>query len=138
METVTRFGVSVPHQLLERFDEYIEQKKYTNRSEAIRDLIRNSLASEEWRDATGEVMGSISLVYNHHTRELTEKIEHLQHEYHKNIVCTTHVHMDAHNCMEVVIVRGKSSVAHDIADRLISTRGVKLGKLALLSTGKNL
>ncbi len=138
MDKVTRFGVSLPPDLLEKFDEYIDSKKYTNRSEAIRDLIRNSLASEEWRNVTGEVMGSISIVYNHHTRDLSDRIGHMQHDYYKNIISTTHIHIDAHNCLEVIIVRGKPGVIQEIADRIISTRGVKLGKLALLSTGKNI
>jgi CopG family transcriptional regulator, nickel-responsive regulator len=138
MEQVTRFGVSVPGDLLEKFDSYIEAKKYTNRSEAIRDLIRTALAADEWQNVTGEVMGSISMVFDHHTRDLNDRISHLQHNYFKNIVSTTHVHIDAHNCLEVVIVRGKPKVIQEIADRLISARGVKLGKVALLSTGKNL
>ncbi|HOO55590.1 MAG TPA: nickel-responsive transcriptional regulator NikR [bacterium] len=138
MEKVTRFGVSVPHDLLKKFDSYIKSKKYSNRSEAIRDLIRNSLSSEEWRDGSNEVMGSINLVYDHHTRELSEKIGDLQHNYFKNIVSTTHIHLDAHNCLEVVIVRGKSSVIRELSDMLTSMKGVKLGKLSLLNTGKDL
>jgi len=138
MEQVTRFGVSVPHDLLEKFDSYIEEKKYTNRSEAIRDLIRNALTSDEWKNVSGEVMGSISIVYDHHSRDLSDRLGQLQHNYFKNIISSTHVHVDEHNCLEVVIVRGKPKVIQEIADRLISTRGVKLGKLALLSTGKNI
>lgn len=138
MKQVTRFGVSVPHSLLGKFDKYVEEKRYPTRSEAIRDLIRGALAAEEWKDVSGEVMGAISIIYDHHTRELGERIGNLQHDFYTNIVSTTHVHIDHHNCLEVVIVRGGADTIRKLADRIISTRGVKLGKLALLSTGKNL
>ena len=134
---LARFGVSVDSELLERFDELISSKGYKNRSEAIRDLIRDYLVEYEWEEDV-ETMGAITMVYDHHKRELSESLISLQHDYHSSIISSTHIHIDEHNCLEVVVVRGKGSMVKEIADKLISTRGVKHGKLAMTTTGKNL
>ncbi len=134
---VERFSISLDKRLLAGFDEFIKRRRYKTRSEAIRDLIRKSLVKDEWA-ADREVIGVISLVYDHHQHKLQEKITELQHDYHQQITSTTHVHMDHHNCLEVIIVRGKSRTVHELAERLISTRGVKDGNLAMSSTGGHL
>ena len=137
MTDLARFGVSIGSELLEKFDELIESKGYVNRSEAIRDLIRDYLIEHEW-EADAETMASVTIVYDHHVRELSESLISLQHEHHTEIVSSMHVHIDEHNCLEVVIVRGKGSVVKEIANRLISTKGVKHGKLTMTTTGKGL
>lgn len=134
---LARFGVSVDSELLERFDELIDSKGYSNRSEAIRDLIRNHLVEHEWEEDV-ETMGAVTMVYNHHMRELSESLIALQHDYHSSIISSTHVHIDEHNCLEVVVIRGKGSKVKEIANRLISTRGVKHGKLTMTTTGRGL
>ena len=138
MKGVTRFGVSMDETLLREFDQLISRKGYRNRSEAFRDLIRDNLVQEEWKGGKQETVGTLALVYNHHTRELTRVLTNLQHRYYKTILSTTHVHLDEHNCLEVLILRGKGKDIQNIADRLIGTRGVKHGKLSLTTTGKNL
>ncbi|MBU0680213.1 MAG: nickel-responsive transcriptional regulator NikR [Proteobacteria bacterium] len=132
-----RFSISLEEDLLEDFDEFIKQRSYENRSEAIRDLIRSSFIKDEWQ-GDNDVMGVITLVYDHHQPNLQEKVTELQHAYHHQIVSTTHVHMDHHNCLEVIIIRGKAAELKDMANRLSSLRGVRDGKLAMSSTGKHL
>ena len=138
MSEIIRFGISMEDTLLGKFDQLIGRKGYTNRSEAIRDLIRDSLVQAEWEAGSEETLGTITIVYSHHTRELSDVLNHLQHRYYKSIVSTTHIHMDEHNCLEVLIVRGKGEEIKKISDRLIATRGVKHGKLSLTTTGKDL
>jgi len=138
MSEITRFGISINSRLLKRFDQLIDRKGYTNRSEAIRDLVRDSLVQAEWKAGSEETMGTITIVYSHHTRELSEVLTQLQHRYFRAIVSTTHIHLDEHNCLEVLIVRGKGEEIKKISDRLIGTKGVKHGKLSLTTTGKNL
>jgi len=138
MGEVVRFGVSLDEGLLEKFDQLIARKGYTNRSEAIRDLIRDSLVQAEWEVGVGETIGTITIVYSHHTREISDTLAHLQHQYYRSIVSTTHIHLDEHNCLEVLIVRGKGGEIEEISDRLIGARGVKHGKLSLTTTGKDL
>jgi CopG family nickel-responsive transcriptional regulator len=137
-DSLIRFGVSLSSKLLKDFDGLISRKGYTNRSEALRDLIRDSLVQAEWEAGNKETVGAITLVYNHHTRELTHVLTDLQHQYHQNIISTTHVHLDEHNCLEVLVVKGRARDIKQIADRLIGTRGVKHGKLAMATTGKEL
>lgn len=132
-----RFSISLEECLLDDFDLFIRKQKYSNRSEAIRDLIRKAFVREEW-EADLEVVGVISLVYDHHQRQLQERITELQHDYHTIITSTTHVHMDHHNCLEVAIVRGKAKVVQELAERLIALKGVKNGNLAMSSTGDQL
>lgn len=132
-----RFSVSMDDKLLGRFDEYLVRRNYSNRSEAIRDLIRNVLVNEEW-EQDSEVVGVVTLVYNHHQPQLQEKITELQHVYHHQITSTTHVHMDHDNCLEVTIVKGRASQVRDLAEKLTALRGVKNGNLTMSSTGGHL
>lgn len=124
--------------LLARFDEYISGHGYSNRSEAIRDLVRDRLVTDEWKEGRTETVGTITLVYDHHQRELTEKLTEEQHHWHAQILSTLHVHLDAHHCLEVLAVRGRAQMLQKIADRLLGLKGVKHGKLVMTSTGKNL
>ena len=132
-----RFTISLDEKLLERFDTIIKEQKYVNRSEAIRDLIRSSFVEEEWQ-ADKDVIGVISMVYDHHQPKLQEKVTEIQHDYHHQIVSATHIHMDHHNCLEVVIVKGKAGSVNELADRLRSLRGVRNCKMAMSTTGKDL
>ncbi len=138
MSKLTRFGISMDSELLAKFDRLIDRKGYTNRSEAMRDLIRDSLVEAEWEIGTTETLGTITVVYDHHTREISNALTHLQHDYYRSIVSATHIHVDEQNCLEVLIVRGRGDEVKKIADRLIGTRGVKHGKLSLTTTGKGL
>ena len=137
MKKTVRFAVSLDHHLLDDFDSVLVQKKYETRSEAIRDLIRDHLVMEGW-DAKKETVGTISLVYNHHVHALTEKLTSIQHHFHKHILSAMHVHLDHDHCIEVLVVRGKGQEVRTIADSLISTKGVKHGKLTMTTTGKEL
>ncbi|MGB3341021.1 MAG: nickel-responsive transcriptional regulator NikR [bacterium] len=136
MADAVRFGVSMDKVLLMDFDELIAKMGYTNRSEAIRDLIRERLVQQEWQATEKETVGTITLVYDHEVHELTETLTALQHKYHKQIISTMHIHLDKHNCLEVLIVRGKGRVIKKIADKLQSTKGVKHGKLMTTTTGR--
>ena len=138
MAETVRFGISIDERLLYRFDELIEEKGYINRSEAIRDLIRNALVEEEWTRENKEAVGTVSLVYDHHTRDLSDKLTEHQHSHHKEIISALHVHLDAHHCLEVVILKGKAKNIKKLADELIGTKGVKHGKLMTTTTGKGL
>ena len=137
MEEIVRFGVSMDSGLLKQFDKYINQKGYANRSEAIRDLIRNNLVEEEWEVGTGETVGTITIIYNHHKRELTDTLTNIQHKYHASMISTMHVHLDSHNCLEVLVVKGKAREIKIVADRLIGTKGVMHGKLTTTTLGKD-
>ncbi len=132
-----RFSISLEENLLDSFDSYIKAQSYDNRSEAIRDLIRKALIREEWL-SDSNVMGVITLVYDHHQHQLQEKVTEVQHGRHHLIVSTTHVHMDHHNCLEVIVVRGKAQEVQELSDRLTALRGVRDGNLAMSSTGKDL
>lgn len=136
--SIVRFGISLENALLERFDSLIKKKGYASRSEAIRDLIRDTLVMEEWETVTAETVGTITLVYAHDTRELADTLTDLQHHYHTAIISTMHIHLDEHNCLEVIVVKGRAKDIKTIADRLIGTKGVKHGKLTVTTTGKHL
>ena len=138
MGSVERIGISIDSGLLERFDSFIARRGYTNRSEAVRDLIRDKLVEEEWAGGKKEAMGALTLVYNHASMELAQRLTEAQHKNHATIVSALHVHIDEHNCLEVLIRRGKGGEIKSLGDRLISTRGVKHGKLTLTTTGKGL
>lgn len=133
-----RFSISLDGELLERFDGLIASKGYPNRSEAIRDLLRDTLVKEQWEAGEEETVGTITIVYSHDTRELADTLTDLQHRYHTSIVSTMHIHLDAHNCLEVLVVKGKGADIKKIADSLIGTKGVKHGKLTVTTTGKDL
>jgi CopG family nickel-responsive transcriptional regulator len=132
-----RFSVSLEEPLLEKFDDYISSHGYSNRSEAIRDLIRKKLVNEEWK-RDSEVVGVVTLVYDHHQAQLQERITDLQHNYYRLITSTTHVHMDHHNCLEVTIVKGNAAVVQELSESMIALRGVKSGNLTMSSTGGDL
>ena len=138
MSDLVRFGVSIDGQLMTKYDSLISRKGYKNRSEAIRDLIRDRLVDEEWEGGDEDTVGTITIVYNHHTRELEHALTDMQHKSFHQIISALHVHLDAHNCLEVLVVKGKSREIRKIADRLIGTRGVKHGKLTMTTTGKEL
>jgi CopG family nickel-responsive transcriptional regulator len=131
-----RFGVSMEEELLVRFDRLCKERGYGSRSEAIRDLVRRELVAEEWKDSEEEVMGTITLVYDHHAHELSHALTDFQHSFYQSIVCSTHIHMDEDNCLEVIILRGLSRQVRQVADRLISIRGVKHGQLVCTTTGR--
>ncbi len=136
-EGAVRFGVSMDSDLLGRFDQLITRKGYKNRSEAIRDLIRDYLVRQEWEEGQ-EIVGTITLVYNHHVRELTEVLTNVQHDHSDKVLSTLHIHLDHANCLEVIAVRGKSEEVRSLADKIIGTRGVKHGRLAATTTGKEI
>jgi len=138
VEEIVRFGVSMEKNLLASFDELISRKGYTNRSEALRDLVRDHLVEEEWKVEKKEMIGTITIVYNHHTWGLSGTLIELQHHFHNLIISTMHLHMDENNCLEVLVVKGMVDKIKTIADKLISTRGVKHGKLTMTTTGKEL
>jgi len=138
MSDLTRFGISIDDRLLKRFDDLIADKGYVNRSEAIRDLIRNALVEDAWAREDEETVGTVTLVYDHHTRDLADKLTEQQHSYHEAIISALHVHLDAHHCLEVVVVKGKAKSVKRLADELIGTKGVKHGKLVTSTTGKGL
>jgi len=131
MGELSRIGIAVDSDLLERFDEFIGAQGYTNRSEAFRDLIRDRLIRQSVQSPQEEVVGTITLVYDHHVRLLPEKLTELQHDHQHTIVSSLHVHLDHDNCLEVLVVRGKSNEVHKLANLLISTRGVKHGQLTV-------
>ena len=132
-----RFGVSIPAALIKKFDLLIRRKNYSNRSEAIRDLIRKELVEEEIQE-NGDAVGILHILYNHHRRELSEKLTDIQHKHHHLILSAMHIHLDHDNCIEVIVMQGNSQKVRSLADLLIAAKGVKHGKLNLTSTGKYL
>ena len=138
MSNISRFGVSIDTQLSKKFDELIKRKGYSTRSEAIRDMIRDTLVEEQWESGKHETVGTLTIVYNHHIRELDHALNDMQHQSFHQIISALHIHLDEHNCLEVLVVRGKSHEIKKIADRLIGTKGVKHGKLTMTTTGKEL
>jgi CopG family nickel-responsive transcriptional regulator len=137
-ETATRFTVSLPPTLLKQLDQMTHEKGYDNRSLAIADMIRAQLVEHRQKSDAGEIAGTITLVYDHHKPHLQASLTDIQHDHHDAILSTVHVHLDHHNCLEVLIVRGKASVIRKIADELIAAKGVKHGKLTVTTTGKDL
>ncbi|UCF30456.1 MAG: nickel-responsive transcriptional regulator NikR [bacterium] len=135
-EKITRFGVSIPARLLKRFDEHIRDGGYANRSEALRDLIRDYLVEREWQSDV-ETVGTVTLVYDHHVRELADALTNIQHEIGEAIVSTLHIHLDHHLCLEVIVVKGNSRRIRQMADRLIGLKGVVHGKLTAATVGRS-
>ena len=136
MTELARFGISIEQRLLVSFDQMIADKGYDNRSEAIRDMIRDALVAEQVNRADDTpTVGTVTLVYDHHTRDLSDKLTGHQHSHHDAIVSTLHVHLDAHHCLEIVVVRGTAAQVKRLADELIGTKGVKHGKLVLTTAG---
>lgn len=135
--SVTRFSVSLDDNLLAAFDKGIEAQGYPNRSKAIADLVRESLVRSQWKDGE-QVAAAIIMVYDHHKRDLSNRLTHTQHDYHHLIVSSQHVHLDHDNCLEVVVARGKTEEVTELADKLKTTKGVKYASLAAASTGEGL
>jgi CopG family nickel-responsive transcriptional regulator len=133
MSELSRIGVAIDSDLLAKFDGLIAKRGYVNRSEAFRDLIRDKLVEEAWASPESQVVGTVTLVYNHHTRMLSEKLTDMQHDHHQQVLSTLHVHLDHDNCLEVLVVRGQAKSVQDIASKLISTKGVKHGRLTITS-----
>lgn len=139
MSELVRFGVSIDQHLLERFDRLITDKGYVNRSEALRDLIRNALVEAHVsRDEATATVGTVTLVYDHHTRDLADKLTEHQHSHHDAIISALHVHLDAHHCLEVIVARGTVAELKRLANELLGTKGVKHGKLVLTTVGPEL
>lgn len=138
MGEIVRFGISADSRLLDRFDELIADKGYVNRSEAVRDLIRNALVEEKWEAGNDEAVGTVTLVYDHHSTDLSDKLTEHQHSHHEEIVSTLHIHLDAHHCLEVVVLRGAAREIGRLASELIGTKGVKHGKFVATTTGDGL
>lgn len=138
MAELVRFGISIDDGLLKRFDDLIDNKGYVNRSEAIRDLIRSALVEEQWAKGDEVTVGTVTLVYDHHTRDLADKMTEHQHSHHDSIISALHIHLDAHHCLEVVIVKGPAQAVKRMANELIGTKGVIHGKLVMTTTGQGL
>jgi len=138
MSGLIRFGISMEKDLLGRLDQEIVKRGYPNRSEAIRDLIRNQLVEIDWSREEEEVAGTITLIYDHHVRGLSDLLLEMQHRHHEMVVSVMHVHLEHDHCLEVMVVKGRASEARELAGRLIGVKGVKHGKLTITSTGKKL
>ena len=131
MGILSRIGISIDSELLRRFDRFIAGRGYENRSEAFRDLIRDRMVGSAVVAPNAYVVGAVTLIYDHHTRLLPEKLTDIQHEHHEVIISTLHAHLDHDSCLEVIALRGKSGAVQDLADRLISTKGVQHGRLVM-------
>ena len=136
IENVTRFSISLPPSLLRQLDQMSAEKGYANRSLAVADMIRNQLVEHQEKTGTGDIAGTITLVYDHHKPHLQSTLTDIQHDHHNVILSAVHVHLDHHNCLEVLLVRGPGPVIRQIADALITAKGVKHGKLTVTTTGK--
>jgi len=142
MGQLKRFGVSMDSLLLESFDKYLKRHGYSNRSEAVRDLVRDKLVREEWDESaendSKETVGTITIIYDHSKHQLSNNLTEHQHQHHHEVISMMHIHLDETNCLEVLAVKGNASRIKKIADNLISTKGVKHGKLVMTSTGRGL
>ncbi|MCS7179759.1 MAG: nickel-responsive transcriptional regulator NikR [bacterium] len=137
MEKLKRFGVSMNLELLRKFDDFIKKHKYKNRSEAIRDMIREKFVEEEW-EKDRNVAGCIVIVYEHDVREIVDKIIDIQHKFSRNIISTQHIHMDKENCMEIVAVKGKVEKIEELYFYLKALKGVKYSAITKATTGKRI
>jgi CopG family nickel-responsive transcriptional regulator len=137
MSQLSRIGVSLEEDLLEEFDRLITKRGYANRSEAFRDLIRDALLAEIV-DSNKPVVGTLTLVYDHHVPNLSQKLTETQHSAGTMVLAATHVHLDHHYCLEVIIMKGKSKDLQQLADRMLALRGVEIGKLVLTNSGKDI
>jgi CopG family nickel-responsive transcriptional regulator len=131
MGILSRIGIALDSDLLKRFDRSIERRGYTNRSEAFRDLIRDRLVKERTAEPDATVVGTITLIYDHHAHGITEKLTEAQHAHHELVVSTSHAHLDHDSCLEVLIVHGKSAAVEHFADLLIGLKGVQHGRLVM-------
>jgi len=138
MEKVKRFGVSIEESLLSKFDTFIKERKYKNRSEAIRDLIRENFVNDSWEKSNRAVAGAIIIVYDHHKRELLDNLVDIQHDYQDLIISSQHIHLDHHNCMEIIVVKGKMQKLFELEAILKSIKGVKHTTFAKSTLGEEL
>lgn len=134
MKHVERIGISLDNELLSAFDTLIEQRGYQSRSEAIRNLIRQQLSSEQLSNPKTEAVAAVCLVYDHHLTRLMEKLTNLQHSHLLQTICSMHIHLDAHDCMEVIVLRGPVGQINKTAENIVSQKGVKLGRINFVAT----
>lgn len=136
---LARFSIAIPADLLAAFDAQIARGNGpANRSEAIRDLIRASLVENQLRTPDAVVIGSLTMIYDHHTGDLTRRLDEVQHDYTTEIVSTMHVHLDHHNCLEILALKGQGARIYELADTLLGLRGVKHGELTCAATNTSL
>lgn len=138
MSRLVRFSVSMPELLVGQFDRLISAQGYKTRSEAVRDLIRDRLVAREWEEGDQVVVGTLTLIYDHHVRGLAEQLTEVQHSHIGLVVSSLHIHLDRGNCLEVLVMRGRAAELTKVSDRLIAARGVKHGKLVFTTTGEKL
>ncbi|MDY6913505.1 MAG: nickel-responsive transcriptional regulator NikR [Planctomycetota bacterium] len=134
MSELTRTTLAIDLGLLEKFDAWLAGHGYTNRSEAMRDLIHGALTESKWDNPRAKVAATLSVIYDHGERALAQRVTHLQHADHHAVLCSQHIHLDHDRCLEVIIMRGTAAQLRRLADNIISTRGVRAGKLTLMST----
>ena len=135
MSTLARIGVAIDSELLEEFDAYLDRRKYANRSEGFRDLVRDALIAEKTAQPDQPSVGTLTLVYDHHTRSLSEKLTAMQHEHQELVISTLHVHLDHHHCLEVLVLRGPAGRIRQLAEGIIATKGVQHGQLTMTAAG---
>ncbi len=134
---LVRFSVAMPEGLLMEFDQLVARRGLAkNRSEVVRDLVRDALVEDECATPGAEVVGTLTIVFNHHASDLQEKLHAIQHEFFDMIICSTHVHLDQHNCLEAIVLRGETGLVQDVANMILGTKGVKNGRLVLTTTGQ--
>jgi len=134
-DTLVRFSVAIGGDLLRKFDQYREAHRYPNRSEAVRGLMRGALIEETVGTDDADAMGVVTLIYDHHVGRVSDRLTELQHRHLASVVTTTHVHLDARRCLEVILLRGPARLVRELADSLIGTRGVETGRLVLAAAG---
>lgn len=135
---LSRFSISMPADLLAQLDEMITARGFANRSQALAELVRTQLVDYRAEAKLGEIAGTVTLVFDHHRRNIQSTLTDIQHDYGGLIVATMHIHLDHHNCMEVLALRGEAGSIKKLADRLVATKGIKHGKLTVTTTGKDL
>lgn len=139
MSELVRFSIAMPDDLLMQFDNLVARRGLAkNRSEVIRDLVRDALVDEEWEDPNAEIVGTLTMVFTHHASELQNKLDQVQHTHHDKIISSLHVHLDSHNCLEVIVMRGPSKTIRAISDSILGIKGVKHGRLTTTTTGQYL
>lgn len=131
--SVIRFGVSLEEHLMDALDEYVRENSFPNRSRAVRNLIEKNIVEKKWK-CNNEVAGAIVLLYDHHKRDITNKTNSVQHDYHEYVLSSQHVHLDHDMCLETIVVKGKAKQLTDLADKLITIKGVQHGKLVMTKT----
>lgn len=135
MGELSRTTLAIDRDLLGKFDAWMDARGYSNRSEAVRDLIRARLSDEAWTDPQAEVVAVLSIVYDHDRRELAQEVTRIQHSDHDAVLCSQHVHLDAHHCLEVIILKGVAERLRQVADAIAAARGVLAGKVSILPPG---